>query len=541
MTVSLQETSHDIICSFIQGLSSEVVPIDIGDTEQSAFREALRRYFDSLPHHGISSSSDRAKIERVIEFSTFHCRVTTFSEARHIERCVVPYKGWKVPQLRRSEENTQPWEFGWAPDAAPTKDVEKKIIADSQKIQPCSNCNAVGTLNCGTCNCAGKVGCQSCQLTGIVNCPACKGHGKIPREKQVQKFRPCGSCGTNALMNVLAVFDNNPYTNARRCSKCNGTGKERYFEMEKYLEACAACKEKGKVRCDICKGLRSLRCPTCSGKGSLVCEHCKGLKSVVSYLELRRSFEPDSRERTVVGDQAAKFLERSFQEPFSLGRITKLSWADENPNVLAASLETNARVARGIGASVNKTIQLLLAESIASAPDTMRKTAWKVEIQVYRAMLVTYVIGERKYQTIWEEDQIPEVDSNNASATVRPHPSIISAWCRNELKKVQSVAQTSGFRDAAIDYQKLEAIAKIDPACKAAIEAGREDHGLDQVAMASGRICVSQAQIVMYVTSGLICVASLVLFFLAKDKIPAIACFVFSLLASLFSWKILKR
>jgi hypothetical protein len=42
------------------------------------------------------------------------------------------------------------------------------------------------------------------------------------------------------------------------------------------------------------------------------------------------------------------------------------------------------------------------------------------------------------------------------------------------------------------------------PACNAAIEAGREDHGLHKVARASQRVWVSQAQIVMYLTSAMI-------------------------------------
>ena len=228
MTVKLQASGNDLIHSFIQVLSSEVIPVNVGEEEQVVFREALRRYFDSLPLHGISASSDKAKIERVIEFPSFRCRVTTFRETRCLVRCVVPYKGWKVPQLRRSEINTEAWEFSWAPGISPSEGFEVKIIADSQEVQPCSKCTAVGTLECGTCNCSGQIGCLRCESAGIVNCPTCEGQRKLLREKQVQKFRPCGSCGTNALMNVLAVFDNNPYTNVRRCAKCNGTGEERF-------------------------------------------------------------------------------------------------------------------------------------------------------------------------------------------------------------------------------------------------------------------------------------------------------------------------
>jgi hypothetical protein len=541
MTIIVHDTSLQAMFNYLRTCSTEITNVPFTESDERAFRIALREYFNALPHHGITSKGDEAKIVRLSESAVYRCTVSTFSESRWVERCLVPYKGWKIPKLCRTESNTSPWTFNWTPTQSPSKEIEKKIIADSQEVQNCSSCDAKGSLNCTNCSSVGTLPCEKCNSIGVVGCPNCSGTGNVRRQKQVQQFRDCTACTATAIGNLVAIFDNNPYTRVQRCATCQGTGKERYLQLVNYEESCPTCKQKGKVRCGTCNGQRSLKCKSCDGRGCLKCEKCNGLKLVVSYLELRRNFDTERCTELVAGSQSTKQLSKCFKEPLSVGRITHSIWTAPNPASLERTLESFSPTLKGPGKIICDTISRLLAETLVASPHSEHVTAWKVELDVCAANIVTYTIGRRSYDAIWDVTPTSGIGETDDLAKVWPHTSIISLWCRKELKRIQAVAETSSIRDAAIDFKKLEVISNLDAACRIAIDQEKADRDLHGVAQASARVSVSQSQIIMNVTAAILFIGGIALFATVSDKVPAVFCVAVSVITYAFSWRVLRR
>jgi hypothetical protein len=501
------------------------------------FRVSLRNYFLTLPHHGLSDMSQQAVLENVSRVFAYRYSLSVFKEVRKVIRCVVPYKGWKIPPLRRNEDNTIPWGFNWPVAAEPSAITEKKIVSDSQENKPCEACDATGTQSCVSCDSKGRLDCENCSAQGVRSCAHCQGVGTIRRERQVQKFRACTGCGMNTVFNVIAIFDNNPYTRARSCAKCHGTGKEPYVETETYNENCPACKTRGRVRCNVCSGRKFIACASCMGRGKIVCKTCSGCKSLVSYLELQRNHSPRQYEGQLIAVSTMDALTKSHQQPFTVGCGSTVRFRDGNPMTLRALLCSLVETSPPFTKQLINELLRHLSDDFKEDTSPVHKTAWDLEVQIFSTAIVRYSINKRKYHAIWDSSLSDERQDRRIYA----HDSVVSQWCRSQVKSIQETVQSVGIRDAAMDFKKLDQIAKLDKACELAIQSATSATGLQEVARASGKVVITRGQQVLYSTSGIILVASFILLAVVPDKFPFAVCFVTGIGMALFSWRVLRN
>ena len=148
-----------------------------------------------------------------------------------------------------------------------------------------------------------------------------------------------------------------------------------------------------------------------------------------------------------------------------------------------------------------------------------------------------YTIHKKKYRCIWSTpiDQV-----RLGQAEVMPHGSIVTQWCVTELKALKEAVEHTGVRDAALEYQKLEALGSVDPVCKKAIEELKLDATLQKVAAASRKVWVSKSEMIMYITSGAAASCGVITMVLMNDKTPGIICLVGALMIGLFGRLMLR-
>jgi|GEM_PF-2086031 len=512
----------EVLAHIANSLSSEAILVEFAPTDAARFLESLKAYFAALPHHGQTDAVAQAKVERVEDAVSSRFNVTVFHESRSIVRAKAPYKGWKIPQLRRNESNTNAWEFDWPPPPLPSPSPsEKKIIADSQEMHWCAECERSGQTTCERCQGAKHVGCGGCNSTGKVNCGTCDGTGSEKRTRKVQSFRPCGSCTANTLMNVVAIFDNNPYTRVRVCPRCRGTGQEPFIAEENYEVPCPKCKTTGKVMCIKCKGTKRLTCAGCTGKGKKTCNNCKGEKAVVSYLEIVRTFSETRHERDVGGPFVQKLFEASLQNPFSIGHVREQHWEIAGPEEFLQTLQEREAAAAKSFLGLNlRTLRQTVEEGMVESTSGSRPVAIHLRNSVILTRCVTYSVLRNRYRAIWDSKLRTKSGALPSRREVISHKSIVSNWCRLRVAELKSVASEAGQRQAALQLQELSKIGELDPVCEKVMKESISASSIHNIAELSQSVKYSTNQIILFAVSALLSILSVGLLFALTDNIP---------------------
>ena len=528
------------LAELFASLKDETTTISHMSEDEEDFRTALKAYFESLPNHNLTKLAAKAAIGKIVDFQTDRLRLNLFHEKRSLVKRTVAYKGWAVPERKRDETNTRAWDISWKPPKEPSSTEESKIVSDSQELHGCTRCHQTGETPCRKCRGKGKFGCAACTATGQMPCITCAGTGQKSRERQIRGTRRCTVCAGQGTQQYIPADNPGGGPQTRTCIKCSGSGRESFVETETFHVACESCNASGKVPCQVCRGRRVVACKDCSGRGARQCRGCQGSKILVTYLEVRRTFETETLSTDLVGTQASDLFSKSFQPPFSVGHQQLLNWsgaAPENVAQLIAQPDPNL-------SELAESARDFLDESFRSSLDTSkvpsRTTAWKVELEQHSTRSVIYSLGKRRYRTIWDTRESDLSQNATALPRIFPHRSVITNWCLSQLTELRKNAEATGVRDAALQYQRLKAIAEVDPACQQAIahQESTNDETLQQIVTASRTVKASQAQLIMYFTAAIILFAAVPVYFWLNDLIPVIGCLVVALIVAIIGWKL---
>ncbi|MCA9034950.1 MAG: hypothetical protein KDA91_07470 [Planctomycetaceae bacterium] len=523
-------------------LNSETSAISHVSEDEADFRTALRTYFDGLPNHNLASKADKAAIDKIIDLQSGRLTLNVFHEKRSLVKRTVAYKGWSVPEKKRDETNTRAWDISWKPPKEPSTEEETKIVSDSQELHGCTRCAQTGETSCKKCQGKGKLGCSACTMTGVTSCMECAGTGQKTRVQKVRGSRRCTTCGGAGTQQYIPADDPEGAPKTRTCAKCAGSGRESFVENQNFAVACDACKNTGKAVCPVCRGKRAMACRDCSGRGAKQCRQCQGSKILVTYLEVKRVFEVESVSTELVGSYSQEMLSRSCQKPFTIGHQQLHHWGGAGTDRLASSLDESAVESEGLAASAKTFLNDGLLRTALGAESRKRTTAWKIDLEQHSTRSVVYSIGKRRYRTLWDT---VESDSASASGAVVPrvfsHRSIVTNWCLAKMNELRKEAETTGVRDAALQYQRLQAIAEVDPATQLVISEHQsaKDDTLQQIVAASRTVKASKAQLIFYGLALLILLAAVPVWFLLNDLVPVIGCVVASLVVAIIGWKLL--
>lgn len=482
------------LSEFLLAAGTEVESSTTSESDLWRFRTCLRQYFESIPSHSLACTAAEAQVQTLAKARCFRVSVAIFIEKRQFQRAVTPYKGWRIPQLRRDENSTSVWEMNWAPPSEPGTTPEKKIIADSQELLECSHCNARGYHECQNCNSTGRLPCGKCVATGAHACKTCDGAGTVVRQRQLQKFKKCTGCTTTAIWNVVAVLDGNPYTRVRGCRRCRGTGQEPYVEVEQYAESCPGCRGRRSVRCGECHGRKVLQCGPCDGKSRITCGECQGYKGIVNFVELHRSFEKREGHAESVAEVVGDILQKGFSTPFSVGQNRNYNWSGTDPAGLIEDLKVSVRGKSEVGRNLSKVIVRLLQEHLRLMSPSEKPTAWQVKVSETSTGVVTYLLNGRKYRCLWDVVESHRWDGQK----VLPHSSIVSVWCRAQLNQIRKRADEESPSELATDFKAISRMADADLACQQVVAAALKTGSLDGVAAASRRSILFDFQFIFF-------------------------------------------
>jgi len=278
--------------------------------------KSVDQYLKQFPHIKQESLSSKVVLQECSKLYYYAVDAELLVEHREIARKIVPYQNWAIPPLRKYETNVEPWSYKLPPISISSFQSEgTQIISDSQQLSQCIYCSVQGDLTCENCKETGQVTCSSCSGQKTIACGKCSGRGQVRMTRPIQRTEKCPACSINALVNLAALLDDNPYTRARRCASCGGSGVRIINDTESYDQLCPGCNGQGRVPCRNCRSIGKVVCTLCKGKRRNRCETCLGHKKLVSYLELRRCCEIVKCRKMFVPED---LLQKTFGEKLEL-------------------------------------------------------------------------------------------------------------------------------------------------------------------------------------------------------------------------------
>ena len=531
---------RNLLNELFASLKDETSIISHVNEDEEDFRTALKAYLEALPNHNLTRMAPKASISRIVDVQTGKLTLSLYQEKRSLVKRTVAYKGWAIPERKRDETNTRAWDISWKPPKEPTDSEESKIVSDSQELKGCNRCQQTGQAACKKCRGKGRFGCAACTASGLMVCNSCEGSGQRSGSRQVRGTRRCTICAGAGKQQYIPADDPESGPKVRTCTKCAGSGRESFVEAEAFQVACESCNASGRIPCQVCHGKRNVACQDCSGRGARQCRACLGNKILVTYLEVRRTFQERTVSSDLIGAHAEELFAKSFQTPFSVGHHQSHYWSGPAPLQVAEMIAQATGHYEGLAETAREFLDHSLQNSLSDEKIASRTTAWKVDLQQFSTRSVIYTIGKRKYRTLWDTKESDTTSSTAALPQVFPHRSIVTNWCLSQLSELRRNAEETGVRDAALRYQRLQAIADVDPACKQAIaeQESTKDDTLQQIVTASRTVKASRAQLIMYCTAAIILIAAIPIYFWLNDLIPVIGCVVAAAVVGLIGWKV---
>jgi hypothetical protein len=460
------------------------------DQHKALLVAAVRAYLAAIPHHIRDVSKLDITIGEARDLFFYRVDVALLVETRSVERKRVPYRGWKIPAKTKDETNLDEWSY-----SMPRKDLQDllepktSIVADSQSLHDCATCSVTGWLKCTRCNTRGKVECSGCRGQGRVTCTGCSGAGRIQRTRVVVREEKCKNCGFNTVMNILSVLDDNPYTRARACRTCGGSGVRRWKENEAYTVDCKRCGSTGKEACGVCKTTGVVTCAGCTGKGKVGCPECDKCKRVVSYLAVTQNHKVCEATQGAFPPFFKEWLKYADEGQMT-AEVDQIVFEDVRPRLDLTSYEAPPGI-KGFGIHLSRSCSSLVHAAQSRLPDGGRVVQERLRVLRGRCIGLTYSSAGTKYTAVSKM----VVFGSGCDVSLLPHVSPATRWLCDQLRRSKKLAAQKQTREAALILGLCREAAAADPVCDQHLQNGISTLPDDIVEM-SKRVRFSLAQIV---------------------------------------------
>jgi len=482
---------------------------------RAALTDAVREYLTSIPHHKRPTEPCHCDISKGWEFRFYRIVFSMLIETRTVARQRVPYRGWNIPPKTKDESNINAWSYAM-PQKTLDDELEPKtsIVSDSQSVHDCSRCSVSGWLNCDNCSARGKTSCPGCAGRGRITCTGCAGAGKLTRTRVVVREEKCKNCALNTVANILAVFDDNPYTRARSCRTCGGTGIRRWKENEQFTVDCKRCKTSGEESCQTCKTTGQIACAGCAGKGKVGCPDCDKCKRVVSYLSVTQEHRRLVAEDIALPDSFAEVVKQEHPLLFREG-ATQLVCEDIAENLSLQPYRTAVASAR-IAGQIGKKSCCLAEKTRREKPEQGRIVQERVSLFRGVSYGFQYAWRGKAYKAVTRPI---DVASGHLKGVV-PHVSPATRWLCEQMRESNSLAQSGDAREAALLLGRCKEVAAADRVCSAYLQEGISKLP-EKVLEMSDRVTFTHTQILFFSSAAIMLVVAALLGFLINAAIPA--------------------
>lgn len=490
--------------------------LDPEEIPRPVLADAVRAYLSAIPHHMRATKPFHCEISKAWEFRFYRVVVSILVETRTVARQRVPYRGWNIPTKTKDESNIDAWSYAMPHKTLDdTLEGKTSIVADSQSLHDCTRCSVTGWLDCQGCGAKGRVTCTGCAGQGRFTCTACSGKGQITKTRVIVRQEKCKNCAINTVANILAVFDDNPYTRARVCRTCGGTGIRQWKENEQYTVDCKRCQTTGKEACKPCKTTGLVTCTGCTGKGKVGCPDCDKCKRVVSYLSVTQQHKTLSAEEDAIPDLFAESIRHDDPRLFRAG-ATQLVFQDIADSVTLNLYESAASAANVAGQIGKKSCRL-----VQKTRDSKPKEARIVQERVALFQGLSY-----GFQYSWQGNGYKAVSRPVDSKTGRPtglvpHVSPATRWLCAQMKESQELAASGDAREAALLLGRCKEVAAADHVCARYLREGISKLP-EKVLEMSDKVMFTFTQILFFSSAAGILVVGLCLGFLLNMAFPAI-------------------
>lgn len=478
--------------------------------------DAVRAYLSAIPHHMRAAEPIQCDISKAWEFRFYRVVVSILVESRTVARQRVPYRGWNIPTKTKDESNIDAWSYAMPRKTLDdTLEPKTSIVADSQSLHDCTRCSVSGWLDCQGCGAKGRVTCTGCAGQGRFTCTACSGKGQITKTRVVVRQEKCKNCAINTVANILAVFDDNPYTRARVCRTCGGSGIRQWRENEQYTVDCKRCQTTGKEACKPCKTTGLVTCTGCTGKGKVGCPDCDKCKRVVSYLSVTQQHKTLSAEEDAIPDSFAESIRHDDPRLFRAG-ATQLVFQDTADSVALNPYESVASAANVAGQIGKKSCRL-----VQKTRDGRPKEARIVQERVALFQGLSY-----GFQYSWQGNGYKAVSRPVDATSGRPtglvsHVSPATRWLCTQMRESQGLAASGDAREAALLLGRCKEVAAADHVCAQYLREGISKLP-EKVLEMSDKVMFTFTQILFFSSAFGIFVVGLCLGFLLNTAFPAI-------------------
>jgi hypothetical protein len=490
--------------------------LDPGEIPAPVLSDAVRGYLLAIPHHMRQSDPFRCEIDRAWEFHFYRVVVSILVETRIVARQRVPYRGWSVPPKTKDESNIDAWSYSM-PRRTLDDPLEPKtsIVADSQSLHDCTRCSVTGWLDCRDCGARGRVTCAGCGGRGRFTCTACAGAGQITKTRVVVCQEKCKNCAINTVANILAVFDDNPYTRARVCRTCGGTGVRQWKENEQYKIDCKRCKTTGQESCSACITTGMITCARCSGKGKIGCPACEKCKRVVSYLSVTQKHEILTAEADATPHLFSESIKHADQKGFREG-ASELVFQDTAERVLLTPYEAISG-ATNVAGDIGRESCRLVSETRGAKSEGARVVQERVALFQGSSYGFCYSWQGQEYKAI----TYPVDPRTRRPQGLVSHVSPATRWLCQHMKESQDHAAAGDSREAALLLGRCKEVAATDQVCAKYLTEGISKLP-DKVLEMSDKVVLTSTQVLLFSSAAGILIVGLCLGFMLSLVFPAI-------------------
>jgi hypothetical protein len=490
--------------------------LDPAEIPRPALAEAVQAYLSAIPHHMRASEPIQCEISKAWEFRFYRVVVSILVETRTVARQRVPYRGWNIPTKAKDETNINAWSYSMPRKTLDdTLEPKTSIVADSQSLHDCTRCSVTGWLDCQGCGAKGRVTCTGCNGQGSFTCTACAGAGQITKTRVVVRQEKCKNCAINTVANILAVFDDNPYTRARACRTCGGSGIRQWKEDEQHTVDCRRCQTTGKEACKPCKTTGLVTCNGCTGKGEIGCPDCDKCKRVVSYLSVTQEHRTLTAEEGAIPDLFTESISHDDSRLFRAGASQPV-FEDTAESVVLVPYESAASTANVAGQIGRKSCGL-----VKKTRDGKPKESRIVQERVVLFQGLSY-----GFQYLWQGKGYKAVSRPVDALTGKPtglvsHVSPATRWLCEQMRESQALADSGDTRESALLLGRCKEVAACDHVCAQYLREGISKLP-EKVLEMSDKVMFTFTQILFFSSAAGIVLVGLCLGFLLNIVFPAI-------------------
>ncbi|PKO98529.1 MAG: hypothetical protein CVU13_10245 [Bacteroidetes bacterium HGW-Bacteroidetes-8] len=353
-------------------------------------RRKIGEWAASVPNHPYSNLSELIEYKALWYRPSYSIKLKTLYNSRELTKKVTPHSGAAVPvQKFFGKGDIDLWSFNLQVSNGFGNEVHTFSIPESQSVEECSKCGAVGSITCPDCGGAKKVSCSKCGGVGEWRCESCSGKGSsVCRDcyngvTRYTKVIPNGEYAYSEYKDGKEVrfFRDKNVSVEEKCPMCKGTGRL----------VCANCGGDGNMVCKVCGGKGKVLCKRCAAQGSIVCPVCSGKRYLLTCFYIlnkdHSAFDGQIISNSVVYDMFPEYRSRMESLP------RKVVYSDTLPGF---SLELVP--ARSF---LDKHIQGLIDKASSKVGDNFRISKQMLEIELVDAWVLDYSLSGKAYTMLF--------------------------------------------------------------------------------------------------------------------------------------------